>query len=111
MNTQQITATILRALHEQIDPMVEWAEARMEEQGYACCHTLTVRAGSAKAAQFAAALAALVEQHNRIVLRATSCRRGEYRSYLLEQAEELRPSARPACCGSLGWTSAPTRTP
>jgi hypothetical protein len=80
---------ILASMREQIDPTVEEIETRVSEQGYICCHALTVRAGAAKAEQFAADMAALVAQHNKIVNRAVG-RRGEYRAYLLQQAQELR---------------------
>jgi len=43
-------------------------------------------------------MAALVEKHNKIVTRASGQRNGEYRAYLLEQAEELRHNL-------FAWTS------
>ncbi|MFY8038893.1 MAG: hypothetical protein ACOVN4_04410 [Bosea sp. (in: a-proteobacteria)] len=89
MTANTIARIILAAMHDQIDPTVDDVEARVREQGYVCCHALTVRAGADKAAQFAADMAALVARHNKIVTRAHGTR-GEYRAYLLQQAEELR---------------------
>jgi hypothetical protein len=80
---------ILHALREQIDPTVEEIETRITEQGYICCYALRVRAGAAKAEQFAADMAARIAQHNKIVNQATG-HRGEYRAYLLQRAQELR---------------------
>jgi hypothetical protein len=89
MNTTYITNAILRALCTEIDPTVEEMEARVAEPGFACCHALTIRAGAAKAAQFAAGLAQAVAAHNYLMARAEGAR-GEYRAYLMEQAEALQ---------------------
>ena len=91
MNAQQITNAIFRALREEIDPTVDEMEARVAEQGYMCCHALTVRAGAAKAEQFAADMAKYVLQHNhRAQMRAKHTPGSEYYKYLTERMDDIR---------------------
>lgn len=100
MNTKKQTAAIiLRALHEQIDPTVEDVEARVAEQGYTCCHARTVRAGAAKAEQFAADMAEYVLQHNRrAAMRAKHTPGSEYYQYMTERMDEIR-------CAIFAWAN------
>jgi hypothetical protein len=82
---------ILHALREQIDPTVDDMEARVAEQGYICCHALTVRSGAAKAAQFAADMARYVLKHNQIAqMRAKHAPNSEYYRYMTGQLDEIR---------------------
>ena len=91
MNTQQVTNAILRALRSEIDPTVDEMEARVEEQGFMCCHALTVRAGAAKAEQFAADMAKYVMQHNhRAQMRAKHTPGSEYYRYMTERMDDIR---------------------
>ncbi len=63
----------------------------MEEQGYACCHALTIRAGAAKAEQFATDLARYVLKHNQIAkMRAKHAPNSEYYRYMTGQLDEIR---------------------
>jgi DUF1680 family protein len=100
MNTQKQTAAIiLRALREQIDPTVDAAEAIQAEQGYASCYTQTVKAGAAKAEQFAADIAEYVLHHNRrAAMRAKHTPGSEYYRYMTERMDEIR-------CAIFAWTS------
>lgn len=100
MNTKQTAAAIiLRALHEQIDPTVDDIEARVAEQGYTCCHALTVRAGAAKAEQFAADMAEYVLHHNRrAAMRAKHAPGSEYYKYITERMDEIR-------CAIFAWAN------
>lgn len=99
MHTQQVTKAILRALREEIDPTVEEMETRVADQGYMCCHALTVRAGAAKAEQFAADLAKYVMQHNhRAQMRAKHSPGSEYHRYMTERMDDIR-------CMLFAWVS------
>ena len=88
MNTQQ---TILHALKGVIDPTVHEAEVRAHEQGHACCWVSTVRAGAARAPQFAANLAERVAQANRIAaMRERHGARDGYHEYLSERLRDAQ---------------------
>jgi hypothetical protein len=91
MKTTYITNAILRALRSEIAPTISDLEARVAEQGYICCHALTVRAGAAKAEQFAADLAKYVLQHNHLAaMRAKHAPGSEYYRYMTERMDDIR---------------------
>lgn len=99
MNATHITNAILRALRGEIDRTVDEMEARVAEQGYMCCHALTVRAGAAKAEQFAADLSKYVLQHNhRAQMRAKHTPGSEYYRYMTERMDDVR-------CLLFAWVS------
>ena len=86
-----IKNTILHALRGVIDPTAHEAAIRVAEQGYICCHALTVRAGAAKAEQFAATLAEYVHKHNRFaMMRAKYTPGSEYYRYMTGKMDDTR---------------------
>lgn len=91
MQPHYIKNTIFHALRGVIDPTVHEMEVRVAEQGYICCHALTVRAGAVKAEQFAAKLSEYVVQHNnRARIRAKHTPGSEYHKYMTERMDDIR---------------------
>lgn len=104
MNTQQ---TILHALKGVIDPTTHEAEIRAHEQGHICCWVSTVRAGAARAEQFAADLAERVAQANRIAtMRERHGAKDGYYEYLTERLRDAQEVVFLALSGDAEMTTA-----